>query len=94
MSLSQTQLVANHCNVHARQHATVTVVDPGKLKCLLLVLLLRIAVTWFWCVSRAIPLNVKKYLVLQTFINVHHLQLYKHAITNIHTSVASEWLLV
>jgi len=82
MSLSQTQLVANHCNVHARQHATVTVMDPGKLK-RLLVLLLHIAVTWFWCMSRAIPLNVKKYLVLQTFINMYHLHLYKHAVTNI-----------
>jgi len=43
MPLSQTQLAANHCNVHARQHTTVTVVDPGKLKCLLVLLLLAAA---------------------------------------------------
>jgi hypothetical protein len=89
MSLSQTQFVANHCNVHVRQHTTITVVDPEKLKCLPVMPLLHTAVTWFWCISRAIPLNVKIYLVSQTFINVHHLHLYKHAITNIRTNTCS-----
>jgi len=89
MSLSQTRFVANHCNVHVRQHTTVIVVDPEKLKCLPVLLLLHTAVTWFWCISRAIPLNVKIYLVSQTFINVHHLHLYKHAITNIRTNTCS-----
>jgi uncharacterized membrane protein len=34
---------------------------------------------------------VKKYLVLQTFKNVNHLHLYKHAITNLCTNICNVW---